>query len=224
MPRPWAPWKRSTAPRVIGPKIPSAVTPTWRWIAVTAGPTSPNRSNSVRPPVAADSDDVSTGASARPPCPDPPFGLPPRETPANAGTTGAASIAAPTAIDVPLRRWRWLRLAASSRRRCRERSSDWSHNSSVARSRPNRGYGSRSEGLWSTTYVSLLPLCLRGELTGSRAEVALRRTRGDSPLRPGGRTGSPARAPPEVRPVRLDDITVHEADGSCGAASTLRAT
>src|SRR6185503_17646551 len=181
---------------------------------------SPKRSNCVRPPVAAATEEVSRAASVRPPEPPPP----PRDgPPAKAGTTGAASIAAPTASDVPLRRWRWLRLAACSRRRWRERSSDPSHNSSAARSRPTRGYGSRSEGRWST-YVSLLPSCLRGELTGSRAEVALRRTRGDSPLRPCGRHGSPARRPPEVRPVRLDDITVHEADGSCGAASTLRAT
>jgi hypothetical protein len=174
-------WKRSTAPCVIGPKMPSAVTPTWRWVAETAGPTSPKRSNCTRPPVAAASDEVSSATSARPPADRaPPF---PRD-PAKAGITGAASIAAPTASDVPLRRWRSLRPAASSRRRCRERSSDWSHNSSAARSRPARGYGSRSEGLGSTTYVSLLPLGLRGELTGSRAEVALRRTRGDSPQRP----------------------------------------
>src|SRR4029079_12232106 len=39
--RPARPWKRSTAPRVIGPKIPSSSTPTWRCTAATAAPVSP---------------------------------------------------------------------------------------------------------------------------------------------------------------------------------------
>src|SRR3954454_4380229 len=190
--RPCDRWKRATAARVNGPKMPSAAVPTRACTAATAGPASPNCNSCVRPPVAAATDAVSTAPSGRDPAPPPPRL---EDEAANAGTTGAASIAAPTASDVPLRRWRLLRLERSSRRRCRERASDWSHNCTAARSRPNRGYGSRSEGLGSTAYVSLLPLCLRGELTGSRAEVALRRGRGDSPLRATGRFGSPARRP-----------------------------
>src|SRR3954471_17298168 len=37
-------WKRSIAPRVIGPKIPSSSTPTWRWTATTVSPVSPSDS------------------------------------------------------------------------------------------------------------------------------------------------------------------------------------
>src|SRR3954469_4793051 len=62
-PSPWARWKRSTPARVIGPKIPSAATPTWRWIAATAGPTSPKRRSCVRPPVAGASEE-GAGAGA----------------------------------------------------------------------------------------------------------------------------------------------------------------
>jgi hypothetical protein len=101
--RPWSRWKRSTAARVIGPKMPSCATPTWRWMATTAGPTSPKRRSCVRPPVAAASDDRSRPESTPPERPEP--DEPPRETLlAKAGITGAASIAAPTASDVPLRR------------------------------------------------------------------------------------------------------------------------
>jgi hypothetical protein len=103
-PSPWARWKRSTAARVIGPKMPSGVTATWRWIATTAGPTSPKRSSCVRPPVAAAREDRSSPESTAPERPEPDE-VPPRDTLlAKAGITGAASIAAPTASDVPLRR------------------------------------------------------------------------------------------------------------------------
>jgi hypothetical protein len=40
--RPQRSWKDSTAPRVIGPKMPSSSTPTWRWTAATAAPVSPS--------------------------------------------------------------------------------------------------------------------------------------------------------------------------------------
>ena len=67
-----------------------------------------------------------------------------------------------------LRRARWAR----SRRLC-ERVSDRSHSTAEPRSRSDLGYGSSSDGRESTLGAPFLLLCLRGELTGSRGEVAL---------------------------------------------------
>src|SRR3954463_11297373 len=129
-------------------------------------------------------------------------------------------MAAPAASVAPF--WRGaLRRArrACSRRRC-DRVSDRSHSTAEPRSRSDLGYGSSSDGRASTLGAPFLLLCLRGELTGSRGEVALRHRPGDdSPLRSTEPLlGPPARTPKEGTGSALRDIRMHDRPDSCGQA------
>ncbi len=126
---PYFDWKRSTAPRVIGPKMPSSSTPTWRWTATTAAPVSPSDTRAFAGRWIADRFGTVAAATVRPP--------PDEATAANGAATGPAAIDALTASAAPFLRAACLRASSVISRRWTERRSERSHSSGSLRSRLN---------------------------------------------------------------------------------------
>ena len=128
--RPMRCWKRETAPRVIGPKIPSSSTPTSRWTAATASPVSPYETSEF------------DGSSIADRCPEDPDeavaidrGPLPEAAAANGAAVGPAAIEAVTAIAAPFRRAACLRASSVISRRWTDRRSERSQSSKSLRSR-----------------------------------------------------------------------------------------
>src|SRR4051794_2973184 len=173
-------WKRRTASRVCGPKMPSSINPSACWILRTAEPSEPNFSSE-------------RGGAGRPRSspPVPLVGAEPSRPRAAAklGRTGVVSSAALIASDTPLRRGAVLRWIAAMRRRSRERWSERSHRSCEERSRVRRA---DTEGL--------LCLSLPTELADglARKARATSHTGDDSPQRP--RLPRPRLGPPFPSP------------------------
>src|SRR4051794_34199274 len=89
-------WKRVTARRVIGPKMPSSSTPTWRWTATTAAPVSPSETR------ASDGSEIADrGGTIAPGAEEPPLT---EASAANGAAVGPAAIDAETTTAAPLRR------------------------------------------------------------------------------------------------------------------------
>ena len=121
-------WKRSTAPRVIGPKIPSSSTPTSRWTATTFSPTSPYATRAPDGNEIADRDGATAPAAAAESPPD-------RATAASGESVGPAAIDALTTTAAPFRRAACLRAASVISRRWTDRRSERSHSVGSLRSR-----------------------------------------------------------------------------------------
>src|SRR5215204_4988534 len=77
-------WKRETAPRVIGPKMPSVATPTSRCTATTAAPVSPSDTSDPEGSEIADRGGTTSAAE--------PDGPPARASAANGAATGPTAI------------------------------------------------------------------------------------------------------------------------------------
>jgi hypothetical protein len=126
--RPQRDWNCSTAPRVIGPKIPSSSTPTWRWIATTTAPVSPSDTSAPDGRWIELRADVDAVATERDPDPE-------DATATSGRTVGPAAIDAVTASVAPLRRAACLRLNAAISRRCSARDCERAQSSGSLRSR-----------------------------------------------------------------------------------------
>ena len=111
-----------TAARVIGPKIPSSSTPTWRCTAATASPVSPNATSAEDGIEIAEEDASGWAATDR----EPVFA---DASAANGDAAGPTAIVALTATAAPLRRAAPLRAASVISRRCCDRRSERSQSS-----------------------------------------------------------------------------------------------
>ena len=114
-------WNSETAPRVIGPKIPSSSTATWRWTAATAAPVSPNDTRDPEGISIADRGEADPVATDFPP--------PVEASAANGAAAGPAAIEAVTARAAPFRRAACLRAASVISRRWTDRRSERSQSS-----------------------------------------------------------------------------------------------
>ncbi len=94
---------------MIGPKIPSSSTPTWRWTAATVTPVSPKDTSEPLGISIAERGGAAPVATARDPLAD--------ASAANGDATGPAAIEAVTASAAPLRRAACLRAASVISRR-----------------------------------------------------------------------------------------------------------
>ena len=113
---------------MIGPKIPSSSTPTWRWTAATASPVSPNATSEPEGIEIAEEDETGCAAGAPPP-------LFADASAANGVAAGPTAIVALTATAAPLRRAAPLRAASVISRRCCDRRNERSQSSKSLRSR-----------------------------------------------------------------------------------------
>ena len=196
--RPWLRWNSFTAPSVIGPKMPSFVT---RSCELDRGDRLTGVAVGQQPGLLA----ADHGAAGR----SPSWSLP--ASPSSPTPTSAAT--------APGRRG-WPRRRPASRPsgagRCAVRracvpaaGATVAASAPTARRRRDRvRFAGTDPARMDVSPRSVLPSffpCLRGELTGSRGEAALRRRHdGDSPLRPlAAAVGPPARAPGRAR-VRPD--------------------
>src|SRR5262249_17730279 len=137
------------APRVIGPKIPSSSTPTWRWIATTTAPVSPSDTSAPLGRWIELRAGALTAEATEPEDPD-------VASAATGSTDGPAAIDAVTASVAPLRRAACLRLSAAISRRCRARDCERAQSSGSLRSRVYDGSIGNDNG------TTPWPLRLRG--------------------------------------------------------------